>query len=150
MISQSELKQILTYNKDTGIFTWVNSGKGRNINKVGNIDSYGYLRIHILGKTYKAHRLAWLYIYGQFPKNLIDHLDGDKSNNKINNLQDVTPLKNSRNKKSHRNGHLLGTSFNKKCKKWSAQIRIHLGYFDSKEEAHKAYLLKCKEFYNEI
>ena len=80
MITQSELKNILHYNQDTGVFTWI-----KNSIVAGTVEKKGYIAIKINRKSYKAHRLAWLYIYGNFPKEQIDHLNGIKNDNCINN-----------------------------------------------------------------
>jgi hypothetical protein len=147
MITQSELKQLLDYDPNTGVFTW----KVRKTNKIqigdkaGNLSCKGYIVIAINQKSYKAHRLAWLYIVGDWPTDMIDHVNGCKSDNSWENLRDVSHRGNCCNRDKHRNGKLPGTSWYQHHKKWRAQIRIngkieHLGYFDTEEEASHAYL----------
>ena len=92
-ISQDELKKIIHYNHITGDIKRLDR---RNSN--GSIDKYGYLILKIKGVQYKAHRLAWLYVYGEFPNNVIDHINGDKLDNSIINLRDVSQKENSRNR----------------------------------------------------
>jgi hypothetical protein len=92
---------------------------------------------------YQAHRLAWFLFYGEWPIYEIDHINGDKTDNRIINLRDVPDRINAQNMGIHRNGHLPGVS--KVGKKWRASIQIgkkqtHLGMFSTQEEAYRAYL----------
>jgi len=101
MITQQELKELLHYNPETGIFTRKTKV---NRNKVigsiaGTTDFHGYVAIAIDGKKYKAHRLAWLYMYGKFPDNCIDHINNITTDNRIVNLRDATLSQNQCNKK---------------------------------------------------
>lgn len=146
MITQSQLKEVLHYNKDTGIFTWVKSGSGvRKTLQAGSLQIRGYSQITINNKSYYAHRLAWLYIKGVWPKTHIDHINGIKYDNRIENLRDIPQRKNCQNYTTHRGGKLVGCYFKKQTNKWIAQIRInnkvtHIGYYNTELEAHKAYL----------
>ena len=150
-MTQDELKQHLHYNPETGVFTWRDrsglTNVGHNVNcrtkgKVaGSINKSGYWRILLHGKTYRAHRLAWLYMYGRLPE-ILDHIDGDKLNNRIANLREVTPIENARNlSKTKRNtSGVLGVHFNSADQVWVANIgvnggRVHGGRFKTKEEA---------------
>ena len=154
MITQNELKRILDYNKETGIFTRKVSTPIFKIGEVaGCLDNTGYLKIGINYKRYLNHRLAWLYIHGEFPKGQIDHINGIKTDNRIENLRVVTSRQNSQNQKCHREGHLVGATYLKKSKKWRAQIYINgkvniLGSFETQQEAHEVYL-KASEFLKE-
>lgn len=155
MITQTELKELLDYNPETGIFTWKVYRQG--VKGIGSVAGYlnkaGYIKIMINGKFYQAHRLAWFYIHGEWPKNYIDHINGQKDDNRIENLRDVSRNQNQQNRNCHRNGHLIGTTFNKHAKKWQSQIVIngkqkHIGLFETEQEAHEAYLNKLKELEN--
>ena len=143
-----ELKEFLDYNPDTGIFTWI---KGRQSIKVGQVagkaNGNGYLRIRFKGIKYFAHRLAYYMYHGIDPlEKLVDHIDGDKSNNKINNLRLASKSQNGRNRvnlPSNNTSGVIGVCWDKKAKKWKAYIMIngktkHLGYFINKEDAIKA------------
>ena len=88
MITQSELKKILNYNPDTGIFTKVL--KNGTIQRRGFSYARVYIGITINRKTYLAHRLAWLYMTGEFPKYMTDHINGNTEDNSFSNLREST------------------------------------------------------------
>lgn len=144
-MNQEYLKSILVYNPKFGIFYWK---KNQGTAKAGNIagsDSHGYIRIGINGKGYLAHRLAWLYIYGYTPK-MLDHINRDRSDNRIQNLRLCTYSENLRNCRYKNRGQskLRGVGWHKKSGKWVARIRdgvrqIHLGLFTTEIDAAKCY-----------
>lgn len=157
MLTQAELKEILDYNPQTGEFKWkinTSSNKIKKDSRAGHIESFfSYCRITIDYKIYQAHRLAWLYVYGKWPK-IIDHINGNTLDNKIHNLRSVSQRENSINTIKHRNGHLAGTYFRKDKNKWQARISIsgkikYIGIYSTQQEAHEAYLKKLKELNNE-
>jgi hypothetical protein len=156
MLTQKELKERLYYNPETGIFTWIKTKNNRIKNNTiaGNINkTTKYLTIRINHTLYLAHRLAWLYVYGNWPNNQIDHIDGNRLNNRICNIRNVTSRQNCQNYTRHRNGHLVGTAYHKINKIWAAAIwidkkNIHLGSFDTAIEAHEAYMQKLQEIEN--
>lgn len=148
MITQSQLQELLHYNENTGIFTWRQKTSHASRIQIGDIagsvDSKGYICVGINNKRYKAHRLAWLYINGEWPQNHIDHINGITNDNRIENLRNVTHRQNHQNRKEHRNGILIGATYSKYKNKWQAQIQIngklkHIGYYNSELEAHEAY-----------
>lgn len=144
MLTQEKLKELLSYNKDTGVFTWIKTKPhmARLIGKnAGTMRKDGYYRAYIDNKRYYLHRLAWLYVYGEFPKT-IDHINQNKSDNRIENLRNVTQTENMRNRKksSNNTSGVTGVSYDNKRKKFFAQINIanngyFLGYFCTVEEA---------------
>lgn len=147
MLDHDRLLSVLRYEKDTGIFFW-KIRPARNVfvgDVAGNLNR-GYVSITIDKKVYKAHRLAWFYIYGKWPQKQIDHINGNPSDNRISNLRDVTDSINRQNlhKASKNNlSGLLGVC--KARKKFSALIKKngvtkYLGTFDNPEDAHNAYL----------
>lgn len=87
-----ELKKHFVYDPDSGKFSRINRRGGN-----GSIDRYGYLILKINGIQYKAHRMAWLYVYGKLPKYNIDHINHNKLDNRINNLRDVLQAENIKN-----------------------------------------------------
>jgi hypothetical protein len=99
-ISQDELKELLDYNPETGIFVWKKHLKQSNKYEgdlAGCLHGGGYIAIQIKGIRYYAHRLAWLYMYGKFPEKELDHINRVKSDNRISNLREVTRSQNMRN-----------------------------------------------------
>ena len=142
MITQSQLKSQLQYDKYTGEFSWDKSKPGVSKARfAGSKYKDGYYRIQIQGKIYKRSRLAWLYTYGRFPNQYIDHINRVRSDDRISNLRDVSRLENNRNKyyKPSVSG-VTGVLWYKPNKKWVSKIRVegrllHLGYFKDLEEA---------------
>ena len=157
MISQKYLFRCLHYNSESGVFTWLfrpeeqfknaNDRKAWNNRWAGKVagavsESHGirYLQISIEATLYKAHRLAWLYEYGDFPEQDIDHINGDGLDNRILNLREVTNEANHRNMKISRANKTGVTGVHMQRGKYLAQIRqggktIHLGTFGTLDDA---------------
>ena len=149
MITQYRLKEMLEYDPETGLFVWKVSTRGARKGRVAGGITNKYLAIRIDGKLYYSHRLAWLYVYGVWPTNDIDHKDHDKKNNVIANLRDATRSENLQNmvdaKISNISTGLLGSCFSKSHGKYIASISVgrkrkHIGVFQTAELAHKAYV----------
>ena len=141
-----DIQRFLEYNKDTGVFHWlIDKNSNKSCVKVsGTLTVRGYITITFNSKKYLAHRLAWFYHTGDTSFGTLDHIDGNKTNNKISNLRLVTQRENCQNYKSHRDGRLVGSTYVIKKRKWRSQIRVNgikqfLGYFDTEFEAHEAY-----------
>ena len=146
-LTAEQLRSILDYNPDTGIFTRKVSTSNRV--KVGaaagSVNGQGYLNIKVQSRLYKAHRLAWLYVNGAWPKDQIDHINRNRSDNRISNLRDVSRKQNGQNagkRSDNKSGH-PGVCWNKQRSKWEARIKhnnkqIHLGYYSTIEEALSA------------
>lgn len=163
MLTQEELKERLSYDADTGLFTWnysMANGKVRYKSIAGRIGNRGYIQISVNKSLYLAHRLVWLYIHGEFPAVFIDHIDGNPSNNRISNLRPATRVENQRNRKiqSTNTSGVKGVSWNTAKSKWVATIavcgkRIYLGAFDTVAEATEVYrskaIIEFEEFYRE-
>ena len=146
-ISAEFVRKCLDYDPGTGIFRWkINSANQVKSGMVaGYVGSYGYINIRIKGRSYKAHRLAWLWVHGRFPANEIDHINHDRADNRIANLRLATRLDNTRNNSRHRHNTsgVNGVHFNKKSGKWVAYISVrkkkrHLGRFCTLDEAAAA------------
>jgi len=153
---EKELIQMLRYQPEDGLFFWTENASKAVKNKLaGTIHPAGYIIIGYKGKYYKAHRLAWLYVYGKFPDNMIDHINGIRSDNRIENLRDVDNTINQHNQKTaHVNSKsgLLGVSWNVKNKAWKAQIKhrgevIYLGLYKTAQLAHEAYLTSKRKLH---
>lgn len=143
------LRDLLHYDPEVGDFIWREPGRGIRPGKTGNVRPDGYIRIGIDGISYLAHRLAWLYMTGDWPTIDVDHRDGNPGNNRFDNLRDVTQQTNIENfrtaTKRNSSSGLLGVSFHARDKLWRARIRadgkdITIGYFKTPEAAHAAYL----------
>jgi len=147
MLTQKVLKEFLHYSPETGLFTRAKQSSSNA--KVGDIaggqDGRGYIQIGIKGKRYKAHRLAFLYMKGRFPRDQVDHEDRNRINNKWDNLREVSNQENCRNRgiQSNNNSGFHGVYWYKAGKKWHAQIQVsgktyHLGYFKDIGDAIEA------------
>lgn len=159
MLTQAELKSQLNYNEETGIFTRLLSNSPRV--KIGDIAGYkhicGYLQIMVNRKQYLSHRLAWLYVYGEFSKNDIDHINCIKDENWILNLREATRSENKCNVGTQKNNTsgFKGVNFHKASNKWIARAdlngkRYNLGSFITPELANKAYQEFAKKHHGEF
>jgi HNH endonuclease len=140
------MKELLNYDSESGIFTWkVNRRSVKAGDVAGHKDGRGYIIIGIDGEYYLAHRLAWLYVYGEWPEPQTDHKNLDKSDNRIANLRVATAVQNGQNKpifKNNKSG-VAGVSWNSRDNVWQTHIRkdgrlTHVGYFDNLFEAAAA------------
>jgi hypothetical protein len=142
------IKELLSYDPSTGLFVWnVTRAYKAKIGAVaGHVNQQGYVVISIDNVAHQAHRLAWYYNYGSLSADgfEIDHINGSRCDNRIENLRLVTVRENAQNRKGHRSGRLLGTTYSKRLDKWMAYIRLgdkryYLGLFATELEAHQAY-----------
>ena len=142
-MNRTDLQALLHYDPDTGDFMWARS-RGRCIagEKAGHHHKAGYRIIRINGKGYMAHRLAWFYATGKMPENEIDHINGDKSDNRFCNLREATRSQNSINRPVMRNNKtgIKNVCFVVSRGKYNAQIKYSgkikfLGYYDCPELA---------------
>lgn len=155
-------KSYLHYNPLSGIFTWrVNRGKSvKKGDHAGclNLKNYIVLTITKNGKPkqIKAHRLAWYITYGELPS-IIDHIDGNPSNNSLDNLRPCTNKQNqmNRGKGTNNTSGYKGVAWHKHKKKWMASIRDNgkkefLGYYNSPKEASAIYEKRAKELHGDF
>lgn len=149
-ITKDELSKYLEYDSEVGVFRWLvgNGARAKAGAIAGSAEVMGYWQIALNKVTYKAHRLAWLYVYGSLPKGVIDHINGDKRDNRIVNLRDVSVSGNQYNRKAPKNntsGH-QGVSFVNSMGRWRVTLavgkkQINIGYYskiDDAVAAHKA------------
>jgi hypothetical protein len=145
------LRETLSYEPETGIFTWVRGRHGRRIGEqAGSLHSSGYIYVGAQGKKYSAHRLAWFFMTGKWPVAQIDHINGNRADNRIENLRDVSMGINMQNMRkaqvNNKSSGLLGVRKSSHTQgKWLAEIwvdgrRKHIGVFSNPECAHEAYL----------
>ena len=144
----------LTYNPDTGLFKWLEDNHRKKKGWFSGTDlGNGYLVIKINNKVVRTHRLAWYLMNGAWPKQQIDHIDGNNSNNKLSNLRDVSPAENSQNRRKVRPDSktgVLGVSYRRE--RYVANIKINgerkcLGTFDTPEQSHQAYLEAKRKYH---
>ena len=144
MITHQELLDVLSYSPETGVFTWRKSTSNRKIvgSVVGSLHRMGYLETSVLNHRFLLHRLAWFYVYGEMPKGVIDHINGDKKDNRIANLRDVCQVVNGLNRtslnKNNQSG-VRGVVFHKKAKKYMAKVQEkYLGIYADIKDAKNA------------
>jgi len=150
MLDQKELKEIFDYNPSTGVV--VRKKRTSNNVRVGDVintkSGNGYLLGSFKGKQHGLHRIIWTMVHGAIPDGLgIDHINGDRHDNRVVNLRNVTQHENCKNcvKAKNNTTGVTGVYFRKDTSKWSASIKfnyrkIHLGDFSNKEDAIKARL----------
>jgi hypothetical protein len=149
-VTAARLRELLHYDPDTGIFTRkVRTSHRINVgDKAGSLRPDGYLKISLHHKAFLSHRLAWLYMTGEWPEHQIDHINGVRTDNRFVNLRDVTPTHNQQNQRvahvRNKSCGLLGVTLARN-NKWQAQICVNkrqtfIGLFDTPQEASEAYL----------
>ncbi|KAB0988745.1 HNH endonuclease [Cronobacter sakazakii] len=147
-ISQDQLKDSFHFRNDIGRFIWkVAKGwvkPGRIAGTLNEANGYRYIKLN--GVHYLEHRMVWLFTHGRLPKGEIDHINGDKQDNRIENLRECTRSQNEINKglSSTNTSGCKGVSWHAQSKKWRARIKvnkkeIHLGTFECKADAEMAY-----------
>ena len=150
-INQEQLKELLHYDPETGVFKWKNTlgSRAKAGDVAGTLNGNGYIYIKIRQKLYRAHRLVWLYTHGKFPENHIDHINGLRDDNRIINLRAVTQTENNRNQfipTNNTSGH-IGVGWDTEKNRWKVQIaRVSYGRFKSKGDA----VAKAKKVYKEL
>lgn len=158
-LSPMDVRKFLLYDPETGIFTWKARGDGGRNTKSWNTRyagrsadkprlKDGYRQILIMSKNYLAHRVAWAYLNGAWPVDLIDHINGVRDDNRGSNLREASDRLNNENirkkRKDNKSGY-LGVHFDRKANKFMAQVRHNrvahvVGYFEDPKIAHEAYL----------
>ena len=156
-ITQQALREALRYEPDTGRFYWRKAGGRKRVNEpAGSLAKNGYVMMGVGGKSFWAHRLAWIYVYGENPAGDIDHINRDRADNRIENLRLATRNMNNGNTgvwKTNTSGY-RGVSWEKakqkyECYIWKLDRKQHLGYFDCPVNAALRYNLEAKEYFGE-
>lgn len=150
-LTAERLRELLHYDPETGVFTFRIATKPRlggraQPGKVAGSEhkTIGYVYLCIAKKKYLAHRVAWLYVHGEWPL-LIDHINGVRNDNRLANLRDSSPLLNSQNRRVTLAGTGLIGAYRTREGRFKSSIRVGgrqkwLGVFDTAEDAHFAYL----------
>lgn len=148
-------RELLRYCPKTGLLTWNTraGARGQPGTVAGRIDKKGYIYVGVDGSGYFGHRVAWLLHTGQWPKQQIDHINGEKSDNRFSNLRDITATENVHNQHGARKRNVTGMrGVSRNHTKFQAEIlangvRLYLGSFDTPEEAHSVYLQAKQELH---
>ncbi len=160
MLTIERAREVLAYDPETGVLTWKVSLAPRG--PVGAVAGYsdprhrGRIHLRVDGKLYLAHRIIWLLVYGQWPVVVLDHIDGDPSNNRLSNIRAATAQQNSFNQRKTRGtSRCKGVSWDRDRGLWFSKIsrggkQYPLGRFQSEEEAHAAYCEAAKRLFGEF
>jgi hypothetical protein len=147
-VTQTRLKELLSYDPETGVFTRLSASRGtaRKGSAAGSVNGHGYAQIMLDGRRYKAHRLVWLWVHGCFPVHDIDHVNGDRADNRIANLRPATNSQNGANTGAYKNNTsgVKGVCLHKGSGKWMAQTKHqckkkYIGLFATRADAKAAY-----------
>lgn len=157
-LAAERLRELLDYDLATGIFVRKTAIVGIPAGAVaGRVRADGYVKISVDGKLYYGHRLAWLYVHGEWPLGRLDHEDTIKHHNWIGNLRPATQSQNGGNAARSRanTSGFKGVTYDRAHQAWKAQIRknrarIHIGLYPTAEAAHAAYVEKARELFGEF
>jgi hypothetical protein len=163
-LTQERLRELLHYDPETGVFTWMATRAGAFAGaKAGSISIKGAVVIRIDYQLYYAHRLAWFYMNGGWPDFGVDHQDLDPTNNRWNNLRRANQSQNAANTKKRRTmagkpctSRYKGVTLQRSSGRWMAQIthgrgfHQYLGTFDTEVEAHEAYIIAAKQAHGDF
>jgi hypothetical protein len=156
-LTHAHLLEILNYDPEIGVFQWKKKLQRHEVGEIAGKKTHGYISICINGEPYPAHRLAWLYVHGEWPGNLLDHINRQRSDNRIANLRLASPQLNNMNSsiQSNNTSGYKGVSWDKRMMEWAAYItlgrkKFHLGYFSNSQSAARAYDKAATERFGEF
>lgn len=148
-LTSTEIRRLMTYDPETGVCRWLVNRGTRSLagNVAGSPHCEGYLHCRIYRKQYMLHRLIWLWMTGEWPRNQIDHVNGNRIDNRWANLRDVLPHENNQNRalisKNNNTSGLIGIYWSTRDKNWRAQLRhkgklYNIGRYATVEDALRA------------
>lgn len=158
-ITQQRLQSIVDYSPETGVLLWrkTKGSRARAGDALGSRDAHGYLTVRIDGESYKVHRLVWIWVTGSEPPEWIDHINGDRLDNRFCNLRLATRSQNQQNRPKNKNNTsgFKGVSYHKGIGRWRATIsangrKAHIGWYDNPEDAGTAYLQASRLMHGEF
>lgn len=158
-LTAEKLRELLAYDANTGHFTWLQPRPhGVKVgDQAGRINTQGYVQFAVLGRLYSAHRVVWLYVFGEWPPSYIDHINGVRSDNRLANLRLATNSQNQANRRRwpKNTSGMKGVCWNKKSNAWQAGIKvngrsIHLGLHPTREAASAAYAQAASQYFGEF
>lgn len=155
ILTSARLREVLHYEPSTGVFTWRIARGNRAARAVaGGPDPRGYNVIAVDGVSYRANRLAWLYMTGRWPQHVVDHKDSDATNDRWKNLRDIAQRHNSENQRAPRRDNSTGyLGVHRHADgRFKAEIRVngrlhYLGLFDDAAVAHQCYLAAKRDLH---
>jgi hypothetical protein len=150
-----QFRELLSYDPETGVFSWLVTRRFRAGTIAGSISWNGYRFIAISGRRFPAHRLAWLFVNGRWPIGQIDHVNGCRDDNRITNLREASWSQNQANSRKHRDSKSPYKGVRPHGEKWASNIcvdgcRQYLGLFDTAEEAHARYCEAAQDCFGEF
>lgn len=157
-LTATRLRSIVDYSAETGLFQWRDTScKKMRCKPAGCTKENGYVLISADNNIYRAHRLAWLYVHGRWPRKHLDHINGNPSDNRLSNLREATIPENMSNSKrpaTNTSGY-KGVSWHAGGNKWQAHIRyagrsVYLGLFPGAKKAHEAYCAAARKLKKEF
>lgn len=158
-VTRERLGELLFFEPETGCFYWRASvgSRARAGDQAGSLGVMGYWMIRLDGRLYYAHRLVWLWVHGEWPTPMVDHANGNRADNRPENLRLASMSQNLANARvsSRSRSGVKGVSWNSRLGRWHAYIgrggkRTHIGFFDSIDDASAAYAAKAREIFGEF
>jgi hypothetical protein len=156
-VDQNTLKKLLSYDPETGVLTWIVDRGGVTAgSRAGSRQVAGYRQIGIKGTVYREHKVIWFYVHGYWSAQDIDHINGDRSDNRLSNLRLASRSQNLGNKKAGKNrSGFKGVSWCPHNRGWRARITLMgsertIGIFSDPREAHAAYCIEAERVFGEF
>ena len=155
MLTAERVRELLDYDPDTGELRWrVSRGSAPAGAVAGSLALHGYIKVHVDGRHYYAHRIIWLHVYGRWPREQVDHVDLDGMNNRLSNLREATGSQNGAKRKVRKDNRIGYKGVRRHRNTYQALIRkqgvrLYLGCFPTAEEAHAAYARAAADAHGE-